>query len=191
MDHLRASFTSSPEHLLFNMITLWAFGPSVELILKSQALYRILLTQRIRGHRRLPVAVAIAIFRCNTRHQLSSAVQRASSGVLVAAANMSPKSNHPADLAPGPITFLKLLHGYINWLCCAGNKLPAAITPVEEAAHLGGALVGYILIRNIHWFFCSRPSAEAAKILEAGRSEFKFFPAGSVIAETPSPTFKH
>jgi membrane associated rhomboid family serine protease len=142
---------AGPIHLLFNMFGLYFFGPMIESYLGSRRFLAFYLLCGVGG----PVAYLILWKARFLIADPSTPLVGASAGVfgiLIAAARVAP---HTAVLLYGIIpvrlrTLALAMMGiaiYTVLAYGASNKHNAG----GEAAHIGGAVVGFILIRNPDW----------------------------------------
>jgi membrane associated rhomboid family serine protease len=166
---------ASPEHLFFNMIALWAFGPPVEVILKRRRYLSFYLICGLGG-----VAGYLLLWRLQfldvSRDTELVGASACIFGVIIAAATMSPNPHHPHDLATGADAIQNVgvesdrhrragdrIQGRqrrrsgrpSRW--CAGGLC----ADPQSALVLGGG-----------------PGAQTPEVLETGRSEQQFLPAG-------------
>jgi membrane associated rhomboid family serine protease len=142
---------AGPMHLLFNMLGLYFFGPDIERILGSRRYLAFYLLCGVGG----PVAYLILwkarILIADPAMPLVGA-SAGIFGILIAAARIAPDAavliygvipmrlRTVAWALIGIAVFTVLMYGTQGTHNAGG-----------EAAHLGGAIVGYILIRNTDW----------------------------------------
>ena len=163
---------ASPTHLIFNMISLWAFGPSVELILRPRRYLAFYLLSGLGG-----VAGYLLLWRLRFLDVTDQTTLVGASacifGVLVAAATMAPHRIIRLIWPPVELRFRTLASILIGLavLVIAAHRGNAG----GEAAHLGGAVVGYVLIRNMHWFSAVWIAPRRQKFWKPGDPASNFF----------------
>ena len=94
-------------------------------------------------------------------------------GVLIAAAQMSPHRIVRLIWPPVQLRFRTLA-----WILIGVAVLQIAARGDNaggQAAHLGGALVGYVLIRNMHWFSAVGLAPRRRKFWKPGDPNSNFF----------------
>lgn len=136
-------------HLIFNMLALWVFGPIVENRLRTArflALYFASGMGAIVGYLLLD---RLGFLDVRATSQLAGA-SGCIFGVLVAAAHLDPHRRFTLMLPPVTLRLVTIAWGMaaIAVLAIARHGENAG----GEAAHLGGAAVGFVLIRNLSWF---------------------------------------
>ncbi|MEX0876154.1 MAG: rhomboid family intramembrane serine protease [Phycisphaerales bacterium] len=154
---LTFQFLHSPHsltHLLFNMFGLWIFGPMVEQFLGRKrylAFYLVcglfggllfiiltLLGSVMQAPGLLPAAYT----------QPLVGASAGVFGVIVACAYISPKSEIMLLFPPIPMKMRTFAYGYVAIALI--SLLMGAQNAGGEAAHIGGALAGFIFIRKSH-----------------------------------------
>jgi len=142
----------SPMHLLFNMIGLYLFGPIVEAQFGSR---RYLCFYLLCG-----LAGAASYLVLNTTHVLvddpSTPLVGASAGIfglLVAAALIAPDVQVFYYLFPVTIGTLAIL----GMLMALYSVLALGYNAGGEAAHLGGGILGFAIMKNQHWLNAFTP----------------------------------
>src|SRR5271170_299372 len=139
---------ADPYHLLFNMLALWAFGPAVELRLRRDRYVAFYLISGLGGILGYLLLWRLNILSTTGDTQLIGA-SACIFGVLVAAAHLSPQSLIRLMFPPVSLTLRT-----VAWICIGLAVLEIAYHGENaggQAAHLGGAAVGYVLIRNVEW----------------------------------------
>ena len=94
-------------------------------------------------------------------------------GVIVAAAHLDP--NRPVRLVLPPVT-LRLVT--IAWAMVAFAVVTIACRGVNaggEAAHLGGAAVGFVLVRNLNWLAAVGVGPKPRRFWRPGDPTSNFF----------------
>jgi membrane associated rhomboid family serine protease len=163
---------ASPAHLFFNMICLWAFGPPVELILRRYRYLAFYLFNGLGG-----VVGYLLLWRLRfldvTRDTTMVGASACIFGVLVAAAFLSPHRVVRLIWPPVALRFRTLA-----WILIGLAVLVIAARGENaggQAAHLGGALTGYVLIRNMHWFSPIGLSPRRRRFWKPGDPAANFF----------------
>jgi membrane associated rhomboid family serine protease len=163
---------ASPGHLLFNMISLWAFGPSVELTLRRYRYLAFYLFNGLGG-----VAGYLLLWRLRFLEVTTDSTMVGASacifGVIMAAAHLSPHRIVRLIWPPVMLRFRTLA-----WLLIGFAVLVIAARGENaggQAAHLGGALLGYILIRNLHWFSAIGLAPRRRRFWKPGDRASNFF----------------
>jgi len=157
---------ASPAHLLFNMFGLFFFGPVVEGQLGARrylafyllcgmagaVMYLLLWTSGILiGSAAVPMVGASAgIF-----------------GVLMAAAQIAPDMQINLWFPPIPIPLRVLAWIMIGMAAYA--VMTSGMNAGGEAAHIGGGLLGFVLIRNQHWLNFATPARQTVRTQRRGR----------------------
>jgi membrane associated rhomboid family serine protease len=166
--------TSDPLHLIFNMLALYFFGPIVEARLKKARFLIYYLLCGIGG-----AVVFWVLYRMNILNVSSvSPLIGASGAVLGVAAGVAKlMPNQPIRLLFPPISLrmITIIWGY--FLIAVYTTLTAGHNAGGEAAHLGGLIVGFVLIRNPKWLWMPvgmKPAA-ARKFWKPGDPPEKFF----------------
>jgi membrane associated rhomboid family serine protease len=140
---------ASPEHLGFNMIALWAFGPFVETVLRPRRYLAFYLFCGLGG-----ILGYLLLWRLQFLDVTSqTALVGASAnifGVMIAGARLSP--NRIIRLMWPPVQLRLITLGWILIGLAVLKIASRSDNAGGEAAHLGGAFVGYVLIKNLHVF---------------------------------------
>ena len=139
----------SPSHLIFNMIALWAFGPTVESRLGRPRYLALYLLSGLGG-----LGGYLLLWRLHGLHVTVDTELLGASGcifgVLVAAAHLA--GNRRVRWIWPPVEFRFVT---VAWIYVGLAVLDVAVhgeNAAGDAAHLGGAAVGFVLIRNVTWF---------------------------------------
>ncbi len=163
---------ASPEHLIFNMIALWAFGPGVESMLRPARYVVFYLLCGLGG-----ILGYLLLWRLRfldvTAHTTLVGASACIFGVLMAAAYLFP--NRILRLA---LSGLQLRYQTVAWTLIGVAVVYIAARAENaggEAAHLGGAVVGYALIRNQHWFQVIGLAPKRRKFWKPGDPKSNFF----------------
>ncbi len=152
-------------HILFNLCALWIFGPPVELRLRGRGFLCFYLLSGLGG-----VIGYLLLWRLDILHtERTTQLVGASAciyGCMVGAATVAPGQLIRFLFPPISVRMRTLA-----WICI-GLTLVAIATRGRnaggEAAHLGGAAAGFVLIRNIGWF----------GVLSLGRRPHRFWRPG-------------
>jgi membrane associated rhomboid family serine protease len=142
---------AGPVHLLFNMITLYIFGPMVESYLGSRRFLAFYLLCGIGG----PFAYLVLWkARFLIAHPATPLVGASAGifGILMAAARIAPDTALLVYLiVPVKLRTLAWAMMGIAVYTVLAYGSSARHNAGGEAAHIGGAIVGFILIRNSDW----------------------------------------
>ncbi len=163
---------NDPLHLIFNMWALWIFGPPVEARLRRQSFIAFYLLSGLGGVLGYLFLWRLAILETTRETQLIGA-SACIFGCLVAAAHFAP--NAIIRYVFPPIT-LRLRT--IAWIC-VGLAIVVIARHGEnsggEAAHLGGAAVGFVLVRNMSWLNVMRIGSRLRRFWKPGDPASNFF----------------
>ena len=147
---------ASPMHLLFNMVGLYLFGPIVEAQFGSR---RYLCFYLLCG-----LAGAASYLILSTTHVLvddpSTPLVGASAGIfglLVAAALIAPDVQVFYYMFPVTIGLLAI----VGMLMALYAVLSLGYNAGGEAAHLGGGVLGFAIMKNQHWLNAFTPQRRA------------------------------
>jgi membrane associated rhomboid family serine protease len=137
------------EHLFFNMLGLFFFGRLVEQYLGTRRYLAFYLLSGIGG----PIAYVVLYYLGVLRYSPDTPLIGASAGlfgVLIAAAMIAPHARVQLLFPPIEMTMRQMAWLYLGiaaaivlWMGRTGTANAGG-----EAAHLGGAAVGYLLMRN-------------------------------------------
>ena len=144
-------------HILMNMFALWMFGSMVEGVLGRRRYLAFYLACGVAGG--LVYLLLNAIGAVGVRLPGALGVQTITPlvgasagvfGVLMGAARIAPDSKVYLLFLPIPLKLSWIAYGYVafaalNLFVLQGNNQGG------DAAHFGGALAGFVLIRNAHW----------------------------------------
>jgi membrane associated rhomboid family serine protease len=153
---LHAGFT----HILFNMFGLWVFGGMVEQYLGSRRYLAFYLTCGIAGALSYLLlnaagAAGLRFFGALMDDERTPMVGASAGvfGVIVAAAYIAPSAMVQLIFPPIPMRLKVLAYAYVG--LAAFNLLRGGHNAGGDAAHIGGAIAGFFLIRNAHllWDF--------------------------------------
>ena len=152
---------ASPWHLAGNMIGLYFFGPIVEAQFGVRRYLAFYLGCGLAG----AVSYLLLAFGHVLQTQGGEPMVGASAGIfglLVAAAMIAPDVQIFYYFIP--VTIRMLAIG--GMLMAAYAVFASGVNPGGEAAHLGGGVLGFALMKNqhwLHWFEGSRPRTTAAR----------------------------
>jgi membrane associated rhomboid family serine protease len=136
---------ASPSHILFNMIGLYFFGPIVESYLGSRKYLVFYLISGIGGGLGY-IALSLLGFLHDGPDTPLVGASAGIIGVIVGAARIAPDVRVMLLFPPIPLQLRTLA-----WICvgiAVYTVLTSGANAGGEAAHLGGALVGFLLIEN-------------------------------------------
>jgi membrane associated rhomboid family serine protease len=156
-------------HIFFNMIGLYFFGPIVESYLGSRRYLAFYLISGIGGGLGFIVLHYLGLLHEGPNAALIGA-SAGIFGILIAAARIGPDIQVMLLFPPIPMRLRTMA-----WVCvgiAAYTVLTSGNNAGGQAAHLGGAVVGYFLIQNDRWldiFTFRRPR----KLLRRSRGAFK------------------
>lgn len=163
---------AGPYHLLVNMIGLYIFGPMIELRLDKPRFAIFYLLCGTAG------AVAyVLLWRLGILvHSETASLVGASAGIFGMAAAAAVVNPHLTLRLLWPPISLKLRTMVLVFI-----GLALAVVFIQgdnaggEAAHLGGALAGYILIKNPHWLRRLSPGQKRSRFWQPGDPAANFF----------------
>jgi membrane associated rhomboid family serine protease len=139
---------AGPSHIFFNMLGLYFFGPIVESHLGSRRYLAFYLLSGIGGALGYIVLSTLGILITNPNDPLIGA-SAGIFGVLIGVAQIGPDIRVMLLFPPIPMRMRTMAWVYIG--IAVYVILTSGPNAGGQAAHLGGALVGYILIRNDRW----------------------------------------
>jgi membrane associated rhomboid family serine protease len=159
-------------HLLFNMWALWIFGPPVERMLGRARYLVFYLLSGIGG-----VLGYLLLWRLNildtTRATPMIGASACIMGVIVAAAHFAPGMVIQWVFPP-----IQLRLKTLAWLYVGLAVLTIAARGENsggEAAHLGGAAAGFVLVKNLEWFSVLRIGPRRRRFWKPGDPASNFF----------------
>ncbi len=162
----------SPEHLFFNVMGLLAFGPPVEAVLRRWAYLIFYLLGGIGG-----LLGYLLLWRLQILHVDAGTTMVGGSacvfGLIAAAAYLVP--NRVVNLIWPP---MQLRYQTLAWVFVGIAFIRIAQVGANaggEAAHLGGAAVGFVLVRNRQWFSAAGPKRTRRKFWQPGDPASNFF----------------
>jgi membrane associated rhomboid family serine protease len=148
-------------HILFNMMGLWVFGKIVEQQLGAKRYTALYLTCGVAGAVLYMLlnagaagvaAMGIQPFPPLIATSANTPLVGASAGVfgvVMAAAYVAPNVQLVLLIPPVPVRIKTLAYVYVG-LAAANLFIFAGPNQGGDAAHIGGAIAGYVLIRNVH-----------------------------------------
>jgi membrane associated rhomboid family serine protease len=164
---------ASPGHLLFNMLALCFFGPIVEGRLKGARFLIFYLVCAAGGAGVYWVFFRLGVLNVSPRSQLVG-TSGAVLGVIAGAAKVAP--DRLVRLLFPPVTLRLVTIAWGLFGIALVTVAMAGRNAGGEAAHLGGLLVGFMLIRNTRWLrLPGVQSAKTGKFWKPGDPPAKFF----------------
>ena len=143
---------SSITHIAFNMLGLWIFGPMVENYLGGKKYLAYYLVCGLFGGLLFIVLTVLGQFLPvgldNSTHQALVGASAGVFGVIVACAYISPKTEIMLLFPPIPMKMRTFAYGYVA--IAFFSLLMGSQNAGGEAAHVGGAIAGFIFIRKSH-----------------------------------------
>jgi membrane associated rhomboid family serine protease len=139
---------ASPGHLLFNMLALYFFGPIVEQRLKGTRFLAFYLICAAAGAGVYWIFSRMNILDVSARSQLVGA-SGAVLGVIAGGAKIAP--DRLVRLLFPPVTLRLVTIAWGLFGIAVVTVATAGPNAGGEAAHLGGLLAGFVLIRNTRW----------------------------------------
>jgi rhomboid family protein len=136
------------EHIFFNMLALYFFGPMIESYLGPRRYLAFYLISGIGGGLGYVVLNYLGFLNDGPYTELIGA-SAGIFGILIAAARVAPDAQVMLLIPPIPMKLKTLAWIFLG--IAAYTVLASGNNAGGQAAHLGGALVGYILIRNDQW----------------------------------------
>ena len=136
-------------HLMFNMIVLYFFGPTIEQWWGSRRFLAFYLTCGASGAiiaALLGTVPGLILF-----HQATMLVGASGSifGILIGCASLFPHRKVRLIFPPIPMTMRTL--ALVVLTISALSVISGSANAGGEAAHLGGALLGFVLVKNADW----------------------------------------
>ena len=136
------------QHLFFNMLALYMFGPLVEQYLGARRYLAFYLLCGMAGAGMYLVLLMLGLLHDGIQTPLVGA-SAGIFGVLVAASRIAPDTTVMLLFPPIPMKLKTLAWVFIGW--AAFTILRHGGNAGGEAAHLGGAALGFALISNPQW----------------------------------------
>jgi membrane associated rhomboid family serine protease len=166
--------TSDPMHLIFNMLALFFFGPIVEARLKKARFLIYYLLCGIGGAVVFWVLCRMNILNVSAKSQLIGA-SGSVLGLAAGVAKLMPNQTIRLLFPPVALRMVTIVWGY--FLIAVYITLTAGPNAGGEAAHLGGLIVGFVLIRNLNWLRLNTGmrAAGGKKFWKPGDAPEKFF----------------
>ena len=163
---------ASPVHLVVNMIALWAFGPVVENRLGRGRYLAMYLLSGLGGVGGYLLLWRLRILDVTTDTELLGA-SGCIFGVIVAAAHIAGNRRFRFLWPPVELRLVTLAWIYVAWAVV--NIAHHGENAGGDAAHLGGAAVGFVLIRNVTWFRLLRIGPQPRRFWRPGDPASNFF----------------
>jgi membrane associated rhomboid family serine protease len=163
---------ASPEHLIVNMIALWAFGPTVEMRLGRWRYLAFYLISGLGGIAGYLLLWRMAILHVSTGTQMLGA-SGCIFGLVVAAAHVAGNRRVRWIWPPVELRMVTIAWIYVGWALL--NVARAGENAGGDAAHLGGAAVGFVLIHNPSWFRALRLGPRRQRFWRPGDPASNFF----------------
>ncbi len=163
---------ASPSHLIVNMIALWAFGPTVEARLGRGRYVAFYLLSGLGGVLGYLLLWRLAILGVTPDTELLGA-SGCIFGLVVAAAHLAPNRRIQWIWPPVELRFVTVAWIYVGWAVL--NIARAGPNAGGDAAHLGGAAVGFVLVRNPTWFRLLRLGPNPRQFWRPGDPASNFF----------------
>jgi membrane associated rhomboid family serine protease len=138
---------ASPSHIFFNMLGLYFFGPIVEGQFGALRYLAFYLLCGIAGVVMFIILWSINLLNAGADTEMIGA-SAAIFGVLMAAAKLAPDMTIQFWFPPVPVTLRVLVWCYVA--IAVYTVLTSGENAGGEAAHLGGAILGLVLISNQH-----------------------------------------
>ncbi len=163
---------ASPEHLLFNMIALWAFGPLVESILRARSYLAFYILSGLGGTAGYVLLWRLRFLDVTADSELVGA-SACIFGVLTGAVYLAPHR-----VIRLMFWGIRLRYQTLAWILIGIAILHIAARGENaggEAAHLGGAVAGFVLIRNMHWFSAVGLAPKRKRFWKPGDPASNFF----------------
>lgn len=155
-------------HIFFNMLALYFFGPMIEAYLGSRRFLGFYLLCGMAGATLYIVLLAMHILISAPWVPLVGA-SAGIFGILIAAARIAPNTTVMLLFPPIPMRLKTLAWIFVG--IAAFTIFSAGHNAGGEAAHLGGAALGFLLIRNPRWLnFADRLSAPQLRQLAHDRN---------------------
>jgi len=145
---------ADPWHLLVNMLGLFFFGPIVEAHFGSRRYLAFYLICGLAGAACFAIMVFMHVLNIHPDTQLVGA-SAGIFGLLVASAIIAPDVQVFYYLMPITIRMIAIF----GMLLAAYTVLNTGNNAGGEAAHLGGGVLGFILMKNQHWLNAFAPRA--------------------------------
>ncbi len=133
-------------HIFFNMLTLYYFGPMVEQWWGSRRFIAFYLISGLGADVVFTVLSLIPELLSASIHSPCIGASGCIFGVLVAAAVIAPRQRVMLMFPPVPIQLRTLVYFFLGLAVL--SVLAGSVNSGGEAAHLGGAAMGFLLIRN-------------------------------------------
>jgi membrane associated rhomboid family serine protease len=163
---------ADPTHLIVNMIALWAFGPTVEARLGKPRFVAFYLLSGLGG-----VLGYLLLWRTSFLDVTPSTELLGASGcifgLVAAAAHLSPNRRIRWIFPPVEMRFITVCWIYVGWAVL--NVAKHGPNAGGDAAHLGGAAVGFVLVRNLSWFSALRIGPKRHRFWRPGDPASNFF----------------
>ena len=163
---------ADPVHLLANMIGLWYFGPPVEFRLGRPRFLAFYGLSGLGGVLGYLLLWRIGLLNVTPTTELLGA-SGCIFGLVVAAAHIAPNRVVRWLFPPVDLRFVTLCWIYVGWAVL--NVAHRGPNAGGDAAHLGGAAVGFVLIRNPSWLAHLRLGPRPRRFWKPGDPASHFF----------------
>ncbi len=146
-----------PWHLIMNMIGVYFFGPIIEAHFGSRRYLAFYLLCGIAGAAFVSVLAAMHMLSVTAATQLVGA-SGSIFGLLVAAAMIAPNVQLIYYFIPITIRTAAIIAMGLAFYTVLHSGHQAGQNAGGEAAHLGGGVLGFLLIKNQHWLHVFEPA---------------------------------
>ena len=163
---------ADPTHLVVNMLSLWWFGQPVEGHLGRARFLAFYLLSGIGGVLGYLLLWRMRLLDVTPTSELLGA-SGCIFGLVAASAYLFPNRIVRWAFTPFQMRMVVLCGIYVGWALL--NVLHRGPNAGGDAAHLGGAAVGFVLIRNLAWFRALRLGPKRRRFWRPGDPASNFF----------------
>jgi membrane associated rhomboid family serine protease len=163
---------ADPGHLVVNMIALWWFGTPIETWLGRSRYLAFYLLSGLGGVAGYLVVWRLRILQVTPDTELLGA-SGCIFGLVAASIRLFPNRIVRLALSQIQMRMATLCWIYVGW--AALNVLHRGQSAGGDAAHLGGAAVGFVLVRNLNWLGALRIGPEPRRFWKPGDPASNFF----------------